>query len=115
MVESSARVVEPPTRVARGPWLPGGIAGAVAIAAALWAAGVCLSETPTAVDSWCGTCRGEARSSLYVEAAWAIGVCMAAALAARVASRWEFRVARSAALVALVFWLASLGFVRGWW
>jgi len=40
---------------------------------------------------------------------------MAAALAARVASRWEFRVARSAELVALVFWLASLGFVRGWW
>jgi hypothetical protein len=55
------------------------------------------------------------RSSLYGEAVWAIGVCMAAALAARVASRWEFRVARSAALVALVFWLASLGFVRGWW
>jgi hypothetical protein len=95
--------------------LPRGVVGTVAVAAAVWAVGVCLSATPTAVASVCGTCSGSARASLYGEAAWAVGASVAAALVARFASAGEFRVARSAALVALLLWLVSVGFVRGWW
>lgn len=81
----------------------------------VWAVGVCLAETPTAVWSFCGTCRGAARGSLYGEAAWAVAASAVAALVARLAVPGEFRVARSATLVALAFWLVSVGFVRGWW
>jgi hypothetical protein len=115
MAEAPPSADAPPAVVARGPPLPRGVAGAVAVAAAWWAVGVCLAETPTAVWSFCGTCRGAARGSLYGEAVWAVAASAVAALVARLAGPGEFRVARSAALVALAFWLVSVGFVRGWW
>jgi hypothetical protein len=103
------------TGAVRGPRLPRGVAGAAALIAAGWAVGVCLAETPAAAWSVCGTCRESARASLEGEGAWAVGASALAALVARFAGPGEFRVARSVALVALVFWLVSLGFVRGWW
>jgi hypothetical protein len=115
MVETPPRADIPTAQPVRGPRLPRGVLGAAAVAAAVWAVGVCLSETPAAVSSVCGTCRVSARASLYDEAAWAVGTSVAAALIARFASAREFRVARSAALVALLFWLVSMGCVRGWW
>lgn len=99
----------------RGPRLPRRVAGIVSFFASLWTLVVCLHETPTAVHSFCGTCRGVARASLCGEAAWAVGVSMVAAVVARFVSAIEFRVARSAAVVAAVVWLMCVGFVRGWW
>jgi hypothetical protein len=99
-----------------GPRLPHGVAGTVSSLASLWALAVCLRETPAAVASVCGTCRGVARASLVGEAAWAVGVSVVAAVVARfVSPPVEFRVARSAAVVAAVVWVMCIGFVRGWW
>src|SRR5262249_51202649 len=95
--------------------LPRGVAGAIAVVAALWAMGVCLRETPTAAYSSCGTCRGAARSSLYRETVWAVATGLAAAVVARFSARGEFRVARSAAVVAIAVWIIAVGFVQQWW
>jgi hypothetical protein len=83
--------------------------------ATLWAVTVCLHETPSAAHSFCGTCRAVARANLYGEAVWAIGVSVASAVLARFVSPVEFRVARSAAAVAVIAWVVSIGFVCGWW
>ncbi len=115
MVEVPPSVGEAPAGVVRGPRFPGGVAAAVSVVTAGWAVGVCLSETACAVGSVCGTCRESSRASLYGEAACAVGASAVAALAAQFGTVGEFRVARCAALVALVFWLVSIGFVRSWW
>jgi hypothetical protein len=81
----------------------------------LWAIAVCLHETPTAVYSFCGTCRGVARASLDGEAVWAVGAAVAAAVVARFVPPVEFKVARTAAAVAVVAWIVAVGFVCGWW
>src|SRR5690242_3088996 len=82
MVAAPPRADVPAARAVRGPRLPRGVLATAAVAAAVWAAGVCLSETPAAVSSACATCRGAARAGLYCEAAWAVGTSLAAALAA---------------------------------
>ena len=115
MVQTPPRATAPTARALAGLRLPPGGLGSAAVAAAVWAVGVCLSETPTAVYSFCGTCRGSARAHLYGEAAWAVGASAAAALVARLAAPAEFRVARSAAVVSFVLWLVSVGFFLGWW
>jgi hypothetical protein len=94
---------------------PRGVAGAIAVVAALWAMGICLRETPTAVYSTCGTCRGAARSSLYGEGVWAVATALAAAVVARFSARGKSRVARSAAIVAIAVWIIAVGFVQCWW
>jgi hypothetical protein len=95
--------------------LPRLLAGTISSISSLWALAVCLHETPTAVYSFCGTCREVARASLYGEAAWAVGVSVVAAAMARFVSPVEFRIARSAAAVATIVWGMCIGFVRGWW
>src|SRR4051812_1991786 len=115
MVEAPRRSDAPTAESVRAYRLPRGVLGTIAVAAAACAVGVCLSETPTAVYSFCGTCRGGGRASLHGEAAWAIVGSWAAALAARFVAHGEIRAARSAAFVASVMWLVSVGFVWGWW
>jgi hypothetical protein len=95
--------------------LPRSLAGAVAVIAALSAVSVCLTETPCAVGSFCGTCRGVAGARLEGEAVWAVATSLGAAILARFSGRGEFRVARSAAVVATVVWILAIGFVRRWW
>ncbi len=94
---------------------PRGVVGAMAVLAALFVVGVCLVETPGAVASTCANCRLGCRADVYRGGACGVGAAALAALVARFAGPTDFRVARSAALVALVFWLAAVGFVRGWW
>jgi hypothetical protein len=115
MLEAPRGVDAPTTGVVSGWKIPRGIAGTVSVSAALWAAGVCLHETPTAASSFCGTCRGVAQASLYGEAAWGVVASLAAAVVARFSAPIEFRVARSAAVPAFAVWVVSIGFVRGWW
>ena len=115
MVEGPPTEGASPADAVRGTRLPRGVAALASVIAAVWAVGVCLSETPTAAWSVCGTCRASARAGLYGEAAAAVGASVLAALVARFAGLREFRVARAAALAALVFWLVSVGLVRGWW
>ena len=91
------------------------LVSAFAVIAALESVSVCLRETPTAMYSGCGTCRWVARVSLYGQAAWATAASIIAALVLRVGTLAAFRVARSAAIVAFIFWLVSVGFVEGWW
>jgi hypothetical protein len=98
-----------------GSRLPPGVAGMVSCVASLGALSVGLHETPTAVYSFCGTCREVSRASLYGEAAWAVGISVVASVVARFVSPAEFSVARSAAVVAAVVWIVCVGFVKGWW
>jgi hypothetical protein len=116
MVEGQPSADTGTTGEVASPRLPRGVMGALSVIASLWTVGVCLRETPTAVYSFCGTCCGVARASLFGEAVWGIVASVAAAVIARFFSgRFELRVARSAALVALGVWAVSIGFVRGWW
>ncbi len=116
MVEGPPSADAPNTGIKAGSRALRGEAGAISVMAALWTVTICLGETPCAVYSFCGTCRAVARASLYAEALWGILASVAAATLARfLSSRFELRVARSAALVALAAWALSIGFVRGWW
>jgi hypothetical protein len=115
MVESTPSVNAPASGSVSARKPPHAVAGAIAVLAALWATGVCLRETPTAAYSSCGTCSGAARDSLYHEAGWAVFTALAVAVVARSSTRGEFRVARSAAGVALVMWIIAIGFEQHWW
>jgi hypothetical protein len=115
MVEARERTDVPPTGVARGPRLPRGMIGAAAILAAALVVGFCMDETPTAAYSTCGTCRGAAGEAVYWWGGLGVGMAALAALIARFEAPGEFRVARAAAVAALAFWVASVGFIRGWW
>jgi hypothetical protein len=115
MAEAAPSADAPTTGTVSGSRLPCFLAAAVSVIAALRVVYICLNETPTAVYSFCGTCREVARSSLYGESVWAVAASVAAAAVARLSGRAEFRVARSAAVVAIAVWVISLGFVRGWW
>ena len=95
--------------------LPHGVAGLVSVSAALCTVFVCLTETPTVVYCFCGTCREVARTNLYGTAVLGIAASVIAAVGARFSTRLEFRVARSAAAVAVAAWIVSLGFVWRWW
>ena len=115
MVEAPARADVPPTGVARSPRPPRGVLGAAAILAAALVVGFCMDETPAAAYSTCGTCRGVARENVHWWGGLGVGVAAFAALIARSQAPGEFRVARVAAMVALAFWVVSVGFIRGWW
>ena len=115
MAEAPSTLDAPSVGAIRARELPRGMVGAAAVLAAALVVGFCLSETPIAAYSPCGTCRWSARETVYGWAVLGIAMSALAALVARFEAPGEFRVARSAAVVAFAFWLVSVGFIRGWW
>jgi hypothetical protein len=114
MAEAPPTLDAPVADAVRGRGVPCALVGAAVFAAAL-VVGICVSETPTATSSPCGTCRSSAREAVYGWAKLGVALAALAALLARFEAPGAFRVARSAALVALASWLMSVGFIRGWW
>jgi hypothetical protein len=75
---------------------------------------ICLAETPAAIHSFCGTCRGFARESfIYTGALAGWGVLATCYL--RPHDGIGIRLFRMATLVSLTFWCVTFGFVQGWW
>src|SRR6266702_1247549 len=98
MVETPPRATAPMARAGAFSRQASCAVAAAAIAAAVWAVNVCMSETPTAEYSFCGTCREAARASLYGAAAWAVMVLVDARVYPNGGSKavWQFAVGRSA-------------------
>src|SRR5262245_2985740 len=100
-------------------WFAKGVASClpvmIAVVAAAVAVFVCDSEVTTAMGSFCGTCRGSASLAVYEWGGGCVAVAVLAATIAQFTTRGEFRVARSAAAIALAYWMACVGFIRDWW
>ena len=92
-----------------------GVPGLLAVLVASCVISLCLSGTPTAVGSFCGTCRWVARSEILETGALLIAGNLALWLFAWETVPSDVKVARCAAVTALAAWALSVGFVLGWW
>src|SRR5437773_8540561 len=114
--ETLSRSPAPPSS-ARGSWRECGFLSIpLALLAVLHMLSSCQSNTPTAIGSFCGNCRGSAHIDLQNDTAIAAVLCSIAwILAYWTGSKLGVAVARAALLACMGMGLVAWGFVWRWW